>query len=215
MNVEQQISKHNLNSKYLHEQISLLTSICKDLKSLNRNSHLSAFEKQVVQTMSLVLNEMATEHRRAIPRVEAADMESALQAEKRDVLIAEAKRLLIVRTSGLSTASKVALLVFDLPYFRTRGELTMTTDAKRLLSYKFHSCLMSLAETAVCRSSDRGISLDLSVEEIMNDFDASRENLEKEFSGRIRAYEKQLAILADVPQSVDIDGSKSNNLGCL
>lgn len=91
----------------------------------------------------------------------------------------------------------------------------MTTDAKRLLSYKFHSCLMSLAETAVCRSSDRGISLDLSVEEIMNDFDASRENLEKEFSGRIRAYEKQLAILADVPQSVDIDGSKSNNLGCL
>lgn len=210
MNVEEQIDKHNLNPTYLHEQVKLLTSICGDLKSINRNSHLSPFEKRVVQQISLVLEEMTIEHRRAIPRVEEVDMERALQAEKRNVLRAKAVRLLNVRTSGLSTASKVALLVFDLPYFRTRGELTMTTDAKQLLGSRFESCLMSIADTAVHKSNERGISLDLSVEEIMNDFEASRENLEKEFSGRIRAYEKQLAIPIDPPQNVD--GSKSKYL---
>lgn len=210
MNIEEQIEKRNLNSQYLHKQVDLLASICENLKSINRNSHLSVFEKQVVQTMYLVLQEMANEHRRAIPRVEAADMQSAQQIEKRKLLKAEAMQLLTVRTSGFSTANKVALLVFILPYYRTRGALTMTTDAKRVISSMFNSGLDSIADAAIHRSSQRGISLDLSVEEIMNDFDASREKLEKEFSGRIRAYEKQLAILADAPQSED--GSKSNSL---
>lgn len=153
--------------------------------------------------MSLVLQEMATEHRRAIPRVEAADKKDALQFEKLEVLRAQAMQLLTVRTSGMSTANKVALLVFILPYYRTRGALTMSTDAKRVISSMFNSCLSSIAEAAMHRSSQRGISLDLSVEEIMSDFDASREKLEKEFSGRIRAYERQLAILAVAPQNVD------------
>ena len=202
MNVEEQIKKRNLNSKYLHEQVNLLTGICENLKSINGNSHLSAFEKQVVQTISLVLQEMAIEHRRAIPRVEAADMEDALQFKKREVLKAQAMQLLTVRTSGFSTANKVALLVFILPYYRTRGALTMSTDAKRVIGSMFNSGLDSIADAAIHRSGQRGISLDLAVEEIMSDFDASREKLEKEFSGRIRAYEKQLAILADAPQDI-------------
>lgn len=191
MEIAARIIDRELGSVYLKSEVEKLKRICDDLKSLNQKWSLTNFQRTALTCITQVMEEMKYQHENAVSKVIAAEKEALNLKEK-------AKTILDQKTSTLNTAGRVALVVFDTPFFLERGQLKMNSDAKYVVEDLFKRSINSLVHQVISDAKDRNAAIEVAVEDLWSRFINSRDELEKKVSGRIRAFEKQLAVAAEV-----------------
>ncbi len=189
MEIEKRLIKGYLDSAYLLKQIDALDGAYELLSTVNRGSHLTSFQRLVLAQAIQVIEELAKAHRCAIDPLLTYENEEKLKSET-------AKNLLDIKSSYLNIAGKVALVVFGNPSLLDRHELTMKSDAERLVGPQFLWGLENMARLAIEEADKRNIQIHVAVDEAWEEFEERRIELEQKLSGRIRAYEKQIALAA-------------------
>ena len=192
MEIAKQILKRNLDSDYLRQQADSLTEISKLLGTIGKWGHLTQFEWLYVRRTSEVIDEMAQQHHSAIAAVVSAEIATQLLKEK-------ARNYLDLKSARLRVGGKVAFLAHVHPYLLDRGELTMKSKAEDLVGAYFLGGLGTMVDSAITTSSKRGVDVEVVIDELWEKFEECRPSLEQKLSGRIRAYEKQLALAAKKP----------------
>ena len=192
MEIAKQILKRNLTSDYLRQQADSLTEISKLLGTIGKWGHLTQFEWLYVRRTSEVIDEMAQQHHSAIAAVVSAEIATQLLKEK-------ARNYLDLKSARLRVGGKVAFLAHVHPYLLDRGELTMKSKAGDLVGEYFLGGLGTMVDSANTTASKRGVDVEVVIDELWEKFEECRPSLEQKLSGRIRAYEKQLALAAKKP----------------
>ena len=192
MEIAKQILNRNLDSDYLRQQADSLTEISKLLGTIGKWGHLTQFEWLYVRRTSEVIDEMAQQHHSAIAAVVSADIATQLLKE-------QARNYLDLKSARLRVGGKVAFLAHVHPYLLDRGELTMKSKAEDLVGEYFLGGLGTMVDSAITTSSKRGVDVEVVIDELWEKFEECRPSLEQKLSGRIRAYEKQLALAAKKP----------------
>ena len=189
MEIAKKIIERNLDSDYLRQQAESLTEISKLLGTIGKWGHLAQFDWLYVRHTSETIDEMARQHHSAIASVVAFEQCTQLLRE-------EARNLLNHKSACLRIGGKVALLVHVNPSLLDRGELTMKSDAEDLLGVNFQQGMLTMVDSAIRAARERRVKVEIVIDELWEKFEESRPSLEQKLSGRIRAYEKQLALAA-------------------
>jgi hypothetical protein len=111
----------------------------------------------------------------------------------------KARNCLDLKSARLKVGGKVAFLVHVHPYLFDRGGLTMKSKAEDLVGEYFLMGLDTMVDGAISTASKRSVEVEVVIDELWEKFEECRPSLEQKLSGRIRAYEKQLAIAAKKP----------------
>jgi len=193
MEIAKQIIKTYKDSTYLREQTAALTNICSELGTVNRGWHLTVFQREVLNGTYRILREMADAHSRAIREVVEYENEELLAPER-------AQTIIISRASTLDVSGQVALVAYEFPEFQKRGQLS-AIDAKEFLGEHFQRSIERITHDAVWQAHCLHLAIDVAVDERWGKFEACREAIEKKLAGRIRVYEKQIALAAKVSQA--------------
>lgn len=193
MEIAKQIIISFKDSTYLREQTEALVRICNDLSLVDRGSHLTSFQREVLRSTYRILKDMADAHARAIRDVVAHEDEELLAPER-------AKTIVNSRASALNVSGQVALVAYEFQDLQKRGQLS-AIDVKELLGEYFQRCIENITRDAVWHSHCNHLSIDVAVDEQWGKFEACREAIEKKLAGRIRVYEKQIALAAKVSQA--------------
>ena len=75
----------------------------------------------------------------------------------------------------------------------------MKSKAEDLVGEYFLMGLDTMVDGAISTASKRSVEVEVVIDELWEKFEECRPSLEQKLSGRIRAYEKQLAIAAKKP----------------
>lgn len=193
MEIAKQIIKTYKDSTYLREQTKALEKICEELRSVNQGWHLTSFQREVLESTHRILREMADAHARAIRDVVAYEDEELLAPER-------AKTIINSKASALNVSGQVALVAYEFQDFQKRGQLS-AIDVKELLDEYFQRSIENIAHDAVWQAHCLHLAIDVAVDEQWGKFEACREAIEKKLAGRIRVYEKQIALAAKVSQA--------------
>lgn len=191
MEMVEQIFKRGLDSAYLQEQTEAFTNVCKSLWEIDRGAHLTTLQRLVMRHALEIIGEITEQHRRALKALETSEREASFFAEK-------AKALLALKSSSLNTAGRVALVAYEYPYLLKRNQLTKRCDAEYLVGQHFDHVIENMMCDAILQSKQRNLVINVAVDELWSKFEESRQSIEKQLFRRIRAYEKQLAGLAEV-----------------
>jgi hypothetical protein len=187
MEIAEQIIRRFKNSAYLGKQTDTLNKICNDLLwEVDNGCHLTSFQRSVVRSAGQILRDLADDHSRAMREVLAYEAEASLAPER-------AKSIMAAKVSTLSVAGKVALVAFENEDFQRRGQLS-AIDAKELLGEHFDLCIKYMTDRAVSVSRYEHLAIDMAVEKLWDEFEDRRQFIEGKLAGRIRVYEKQVAL---------------------
>lgn len=189
MEIAKQIISKDMTSKYLQKQSDEFSKACDALQAIESGGHLTSFQRLILGQISQTLTEMSRAHRLAMAEVKAHEKEEERLTEK-------AKDLLVNISSHLNIAGKIALVAYDSPYLLGRDQLTMNSDAGELVGEKFQRVLTTMAGAAAYEAIRQNITINAAIDELWEKFEESRPAIEKKLSGRIRSYEKQLALSA-------------------
>lgn len=190
MEIAKQIIKSFKDSTYLKVQTEALNRICEDLCSVDQGWHLTSFQREVLKSTHRILRDMADAHSRAIREVVAHEDEELLAPER-------AKSIMDSRVSTLNVSGKVALVAYEFQHFQRRGALS-AIDAKELLDEHLQRSIENITRDSVWHSHCNHLAIDVAVDEQWGKFEARREFIEKKLAGRIRVYEKQIALASKV-----------------
>ena len=89
-------------------------------------------------------------------------------------------------------------MAYEYPYLLKRNQLTKRCDAEYLVGQHFDHVIENMMCDAILQSKQRNLVINVAVDELWSKFEESRQSIEKQLFRRIRAYEKQLAGLAEV-----------------
>jgi hypothetical protein len=191
----EQTLTETLDSAHLTEQTEALAKICKSLREIYRGKHLTRLQMLVVRHASETLGEIVEQQLLVLIAFEKSESEDSFFIEK-------AKALLASKSSCLNTAGRVALVAYGKPYLIKRNQLTKKSDAEFWVGHHFDRVIKDMVRDAFQESKYRNVSINVAVDEQWSKFEASRQSIEKQLSRRIRAYEKELAALAEVGRAV-------------